>query len=97
MSEDEELRIKAKKRVEQKIGFYWNIGSYVPANIFLFLIWFFLGQETWANIPWFIFPLILWGIVVLAHFLITFVIEGPSTERMVEEEYRKMKKEKGKA
>jgi len=32
MSEDEELRIKARKRVEQKIGFYWNFGAYVPVN-----------------------------------------------------------------
>jgi uncharacterized protein (DUF486 family) len=94
MSKDEELRIKAKKRVEQKIGFYWNFGAYVPVNIMLFFMWFFLGQRMVANMPWFIFPLIFWGIAVLAHFLITFVIEGPSTERMVENEYEKMKKER---
>ena len=92
MSEDEELRIKAAKRVEQKIGFYWHFGAYVPVNIFLFLIWFYTG-----GFPWPLLVLLFWGIGVLAHYLITFVIEGSFTKRMAEKEYRKMKGEKGKA
>lgn len=89
--QDQELRRKAEKRVEQKIGFYWNFGAYVPVNILLFFMWFFLGQRMIANMPWFVFPLILWGIAVLAHFLITFVIKAPSTEGMVEKEFQKLK------
>ena len=89
MSTDEELRIKAKKRAEAKIGFYWHIGAYAVINIFLFLIWFYTGQ----GFPWFLFVLGFWGIGVLAHYLTLNYREGSFTEGLAEKEYEKLKKE----
>ena len=90
MSEDEQLRKKAKERAELKIGFYWHLPIYVIVNIMLFLIWFYTGQ----GFPWFIFPLIFWGIGLVAHGLNAFVSKGSFTERMAEKEYEKMKKDR---
>ena len=92
MSKDEELRIKARNRAEEKIGFYWNIGAYVVINPALLLLWFYTGRWSALGVPWFLFPLVFWGIGVLAHYWITFVYEESFTERVAEKEYQKMKK-----
>jgi len=79
MSKDEELRIKARDRAEEKMGFYWNIGAYVVINPVLFLLWFYTGRESMLGVPWFLFPLVFWGIGVLVHYWITFVSKGSFT------------------
>ena len=61
--DDKGLREKAEKRVEEKKGFYWDLGAYVVVNAGLFLIWLFTG----AGYPWFVWPLLGWGIGVVFH------------------------------
>ncbi len=64
MSEDEIYKL-ARKRVEEKKGFYSHLAAYVIVNAVLIAIWFFTG----AGFPWFVFPLIGWGIGLAFHFL----------------------------
>ena len=90
---EEELYQEAKERVEDKKGFFIHLGIYILINAMLILIWAF---ATGDDFPWFIFPLIFWGFAVLAHYLTVFRTKGLFTERMVEDEYRKLKKEKRK-
>ena len=90
---DEEVYKLARKRVEEKKGFFSHLAVYIVVNIILILVWAFASG---GGFPWFIFPLIFWGIAVLAHFLTVFRSKGSFTERMVEDEYRKLKKEKRK-
>lgn len=92
MSSDEELRTKARKTAEQKVGFYIHLGIYVTVNALLIALWWSTGYFAGVSIfPWFIFPLFGWGIGVVAHGVGTF--RGPAyVERETEEEYRRLKK-----
>ena len=71
---EKELYEMAKKRVEEKKGFYIHFGVYVVINLFLVALWLFTG----AGFPWFIFPLLGWGIGILFHFLGIFVFSQRS-------------------
>jgi len=87
---DEELRKRARKTAEDRVGFYIHLGIYAAVNTMLILLWWFTGG---INIfPWFIFPLFGWGAGVIAHFIGVF--RGPSyVDRAAEHEYRRLKKE----
>ncbi len=95
MSSDDELRRKAKLRAEAKLGFYIHFGVYVGVNVLLFFVWWFTRGDASipnASFPWFIFPLVGWGIGVVAHYLAVFARTGV-TDRMTEKEFRRLKEE----
>ena len=92
MSSDAELRQKARARAEAKLGFYIHLAVYCAVNTMLFLIWFFTNPTTGFFFPWFLFPLVFWGIGLVAHYLTTFS-HGGTVDRWTEEEYRKLKAE----
>ena len=85
MSEDELYRL-ARKRVEEKKGFYIHFAVYIGVNTLLVIIW----AATGAGFPWFVFPLGGWGIGILFHFLGVFVFSRP---RMSNWERREIEKE----
>jgi hypothetical protein len=66
---ENEIYEQAKKRVEQKKGFYIHLIVYCLVNILLYVIW----NITGAAFPWFAFPLGGWGIGLLFHFLGVFL------------------------
>lgn len=72
MSEEELYRL-ARKRVEEKKGFYVHFAVYLAVNALLIMIWWFTG-EPGGRFPWFIFPLGGWGIGVLFHFLVDLTV-----------------------
>ena len=90
MATDQELRIKAEKIAEEKIGFYIHITIYLLVNILLYAIWWVTGGL--GTFPWPIFATFGWGIGVVAHLFLTFS-KGINTEKMVEKEYQKLKEE----
>ena len=63
MSEEEMYEV-ARKRVEEKKGFFIHFAIYILVNAILIVIW----ASTGAGFPWFVFPLGGWGIGVLFHF-----------------------------
>lgn len=89
---DDELRRKARLRAEAKLGFYIHLAVYAGVNVLLFFIWLFTGGL--AVFPWFLFPLVFWGIGLVAHYLTVFAHTG-YLDRMTEEEYRRLKREQG--
>ncbi len=89
MATDEELMALARKRAQDKVGFYTHFAIYVVINSMLILIWWFTG----AGFPWFIFVLGFWGIGLVANFVSVFVGTGVS-DRMAEREYEKLKQGK---
>jgi len=72
------------------MGFYADLGSYVGVNVLLILIWFFTGGVH--VFPWFIFPLVFWGLGVIAHYVSVFRRTN-FLDRITEREYRKLKEE----
>jgi len=87
---EEELYSLARKRVEEKKGFYIHFAVYIVVNILLVIIW----AVTGAGFPWFVFPLGGWGIGVLFHFLGVFVFSRPGgwERREIEKEVERLRK-----
>jgi fatty acid desaturase len=92
MSEEEIYR-QARKRVEEKKGFYVHFAVYIIVNIILVIIW----AATGAGYPWFLFPLGGWGIGILFHFLGVFVFSRQTDweRRAVEKEAERLRKSGG--
>ncbi len=87
---EEELYREARKRVEEKKGFFMHLAVYICVNIFLVIIW----AATGDGFPWFVFPLGGWGIGILFHFLEVFVFTRQTEweKREIEKEVEKLKK-----
>jgi len=87
---EEQIYEQAKKRVEEKKGFFIHFTVYIVVNIMLVLIWAFAAG---GGFPWFIFPLGGWGIGILFHFLGVFVFGRKSDGAAIEKEAEKIRKE----
>ena len=66
---EEEIYKKARKRVEEKKGFFSHLAVYIVVNALLVLIW----ALTDRGHPWFVWPLGGWGIGLVFHFLGVFL------------------------
>ena len=87
---EEQIYKQAKKRVEDKKGFFIHMIVYIVVNIMLVLIWVFAADR---GFPWFIFPLGGWGIGLLFHFLGVFVFERKPDRAAIEKEAEKIRRE----
>jgi len=93
---EEELRKIARKRAKAKTGFYTHLIVYIIVNILLVSIWYFTSDSS--ELPWFVFPLVGWGVALVIHGVIAF--RGSSLDniedRMTERELAKLKAQKSK-
>ena len=86
---EEEIYEEAKIRVKAKRDFYSNLGAWVVVNIILIVVW----ALTDRGYPWFLWPLCIWGVFVLSHFVRTFVIKPRSDRGAVEKEAEQIRRE----
>jgi len=88
---EEEIYQKARKRVEEKKGFYTHLAVYILVNILLVIIWAF---PSGGGYPWFLWPLGGWGIGILFHFLGVFVFSRSTgwETREIEKEAERLRK-----
>ena len=70
MESDERYR-RAKRRVGVLKGFYIHLATYIAVMALLFLIDFLTG-----GVWWFYWPLLGWGIGIVAHAFTVFGIRG---------------------
>ena len=93
---EEELRQLARKRAKAKTGFYIHLIVYIIVNILLVSIWYITLDSS--EFPWFVFPLIGWGIALVIHGIVTFVTSSGNSleDRMTERELAKLKAEQDK-
>lgn len=63
--DDQEILKLAKKRVEERVGFFSHLTMYVLVNTGIIITW----RLTGSPYPWFIWPLLGWGAGVTAHAL----------------------------
>ena len=87
---EEQIYEQAKKRVEEKKGFFVHLTVYIIVNIMLVLIWAFAAD---GGYPWFLWPLGGWGIGLLFHFLGVFVFGGKSDRASIEKEAERIRRE----
>jgi 2TM domain-containing protein len=76
-------REREARRIARRQWFWLHAAVYATTNIFLFVIWVLSDVEF----PWFVFPLLGWGIILAAHAVYAFVIKTPE-EIMIERERR---------
>ena len=84
---DEELLVRARKRTEAKMNFYFDLGLYSIVNVLLFTLWLNDG----GGFPWFLFVAFFWGLGVVSHGLVLFR-QSDLFDRMAEAEYQRMLK-----
>ena len=84
---ERELRRRAEKRADAKIGFRIHLLVYLVVNTGLFAI----NMMTSRNYMWFAWPLFGWGIGLLAHGLAVYGGQGDGRERMIEAELEKLR------
>jgi len=90
---EEEIFIRANKKVKAKKGFFVHFGVFCATVLFLFTINFLTSPKFW----WFLFPTLGWGIGIVAHYIGVFGISDPSVEdwenKELEKEMRKIKRQ----
>ena len=81
-----ELEEQARRRVQAGFGLKIHVGTYIVVNAGLIAIWMLTG----ARYPWFIWPLLGWGVGIVSHVLAYFFGPGsPGEDRAIEQELRR--------
>ncbi|HEY90854.1 MAG TPA: 2TM domain-containing protein [Dehalococcoidia bacterium] len=87
---EEQIYEEAKKRVKDKKEFYGNLGSWASVNTVLVIIW---ALTDAGGYPWFLWPLCIWGVFVLVHFLRIFVFARRTDISAIEKEAEKIRRD----
>jgi len=89
---DSELRQLARRRVNQKMGFYIHLTVYVLVNLGLAAINLVGGGQRWH-----LWPLAGWGLGLAIHGIVTFAsLRGEGVrERMLDDELERLKQRNG--
>ena len=82
---EEEIFIRANKKVKAKKGFFVHFGVFCATVLFLFTINFLTSPKFW----WFLFPTLGWGIGIVAHYIGVFGISDQSVEDWENKELEK--------
>ena len=87
---EEEVYEAAKKRVRQKRDFYNHLTVYIIVNFMLVIIWSFGSRGH----PWFVWPMVGWGIGIIFHALDVYVFHKHSAweKKEMEKEIDKIRK-----
>ena len=89
---EEELWERARESAEAKVGFYVHLTVYLAVNSMLVVLWWVTSTLTdgAVSFPWFLFPLVGWGIGVAAHYVAAF--HGSAyLERKTREEFERIR------
>ena len=91
MSENE-IKARAEKIVDEKLGFYRHLYSYIIVNVILAIVNILFSPEHW----WFMWVSFFWGIGLVCHFVKTFIFfdkfDQKYRDSMIEKEMEKMRK-----
>ena len=87
---EEKIYEEAKLKVKAKKDFYGHFAAWAVVNIILVIVWALTDP---GGYPWFLWPLGIWGVFILIHFLRVFVFERKSGVGAIEKEAEKIKRE----
>jgi hypothetical protein len=88
MSDEQDLEQVAKRRVQARFGLAIHTVLYIVVNGSLFVIWSFTGR----GYPWFVWPMMGWGIGIVAHVMA--LVIGPDSareQRAIDRELRRLR------
>jgi len=84
---EDDLRRAAERRADAKLAFRSHLMAYVVVNAGLIAI----NLVTSPGYYWFIWPLMGWGVGLIAHGMGTFIWTGDSREQMVQKEMERLR------
>jgi len=61
------------KRILRRRVFLLHLSVYLTTNLFLVVIWALTGR----GYPWFVFPIFGWGIGLVAHGVVAYLLSDP--------------------
>ena len=84
--QDQDLEHLARKRAAAKLGWYVHAGIYVAVNLMLAALSAASGKH------WAVFPAFGWGIGLLAHGVVVFLVTGGAGlhEKLVQQEHQRL-------
>jgi len=82
------FREREARRILRRRVFWVHAAVYVATNLSLVAIWALAG----GGFPWFVFPIVGWGIGVAAHGAVAFLLESPQ-DLVLEREQRRLAQE----
>ena len=85
---NDDLRARAEARVKAREDFRIHLLIYVMVNGLLWVIWFLGGADL--SQPWPVFPLLGWGIGLVAHWYTVYGMDEARREAAIQEEMRKL-------
>ena len=85
-------REREARRIARRQWFWLHAAVYVPIQLILLVLWIATG----AHFPWFAFPVLGWGILLVVHGVYAFVMKTPE-EIMIERERREVSTSTGRA
>ena len=88
---EEKIYEEARLRVKAKKDFWGHFSAWAIVNIILIVVW---ALTNLGGHPWFLWPLCIWGVFVLLHYLRVFVFERKSDRSAIEKEVEKIRREK---
>ncbi len=89
---EKDLQRRARRRVNQKMGFYIHATVYLLVNLGLAAINFASGGKAWH-----LWPLAGWGLGLAIHGFVTFAsLNGDGLrERMLDDEVERLRRKQG--
>ena len=79
------FREREARQILRRRAFYVHFAIYVAVQIMLVGIWALTG----AGFPWFLFPLLGWGVGVAAHAAVAMLLANPEDIVLQREEKRR--------
>ena len=67
------FREREARQILKRRAFYLHLAIFVAVQVMIFVIWALAG----GGFPWFLFPLMGWGIGVVAHGATAFLMSHP--------------------
>ena len=67
------FREREARQILKRRTFYLHLAVYLAVQVMLIVIWALVG----GGFPWFVFPLLGWGVGVVAHGATAFLLAHP--------------------
>jgi hypothetical protein len=82
------FREREARRILRRRVFWLHASIYLATNVALFVVWALVG----GGYPWFVFPILGWGILVVAHAAAAFLMVS-TQDLVLEREQRRLSQE----
>jgi hypothetical protein len=82
------FREREARKILRRRVFWLHASIYLAVNAALVAVWALVG----GGYPWFVFPILGWGIGVVAHAAVAFLMESPQ-DIVLERERRRLSEE----